>query len=358
MIYGVKGDLNVCDYIRGSDAASVHFLVEISGEDIVLAAAELGGALEAVGVHDADIRLDGRAALFHAPEDKGLTAGKRLALMRHLDELLVTGRDLGGIVKWRALDSIPKSRMAVRARRLAPDVIVDLREAERFLGARVAERHPIDLDDPEEELRLLFGARVYLCRRLASIDRRGFEARRPMRRPFFSPTTLHPKFARLLVNLSCVPSGGTVLDPCCGTGGILMEAAMVGALPLGSDISERAVAGSRANLDHFGIEGVRIERVDLSAAPGIFGRVDAVATDLPYGRASYTARERADTVLRRFLDMLAECLKPCGTAAFSYSRAIEPDSLPEELTLIFSHPVRMHRSLTRHFTAVRRLSQG
>ncbi|MEW5936915.1 MAG: methyltransferase domain-containing protein [Candidatus Thermoplasmatota archaeon] len=331
----------------------VRLLAEMSGEDLRLAASEISGALEAVGCTAPDIEIDGSAALFHVSEEEGEAAGKRLALVRCLDEVLVIGDKLEDIMSWPDLEQIPKSRMAVRARRLRRDIEVDLREAERSLGSKVAERHIIDIEDPEKELRLLFGRRVYLCLRLMRIDRSGFEARRPMCRPYFSPTTLHPKFARVLVNLSRVPDRGTILDPFCGTGGILMEAALINTSPIGSDISRDAVEGCRANLSHFGIEGVRLEAVDVSEAPGVFGRVDAVATDLPYGRASYTARERPEAVLRRFLDMLVECLKPGRMAALSYSRALH--SLPEGLTLRFSHPIRVHRSLTRHFTVVQRV---
>jgi len=61
---------------------------------------------------------------------------------------------------------------------------------------------------------------------------------------------LPPKLARMMINLSGVPSeGNTILDPFCGSGTILMEAQLMGFERLiGSDISEKAVEDTATNL--------------------------------------------------------------------------------------------------------------
>ena len=61
--------------------------------------------------------------------------------------------------------------------------------------------------------------------------------------------TLPPKLARMMVNLARVPSGGTLLDPFCGSGTILTEALLAGVTSvMGADVSPRAVSDSQANL--------------------------------------------------------------------------------------------------------------
>ena len=61
---------------------------------------------------------------------------------------------------------------------------------------------------------------------------------------------LPPKLAQILINLcGDLPQGARVLDPFCGTGVVLQEAALMGYTPYGTDINERMVEYSRKNLD-------------------------------------------------------------------------------------------------------------
>ena len=61
---------------------------------------------------------------------------------------------------------------------------------------------------------------------------------------------LPPKLARILVNLSQMPKDAIILDPFCGSGTILTEAATLGYTNLiGSDISAKAVADTKKNLE-------------------------------------------------------------------------------------------------------------
>lgn len=60
---------------------------------------------------------------------------------------------------------------------------------------------------------------------------------------------LPPKLAQILINLcGKLPEGARVLDPFCGTGVILQEAAIMGYVPYGTDLNERMVEYSKKNL--------------------------------------------------------------------------------------------------------------
>ena len=59
---------------------------------------------------------------------------------------------------------------------------------------------------------------------------------------------LPPKLARMMVNLTGIASG-RVLDPFCGTGVLLQEAALLGFDVYGTDLSEKMVRYSTENLD-------------------------------------------------------------------------------------------------------------
>lgn len=60
---------------------------------------------------------------------------------------------------------------------------------------------------------------------------------------------LPPKLAQILINLcGKLPEGTRVLDPFCGTGVVLQEAAIMGYIPYGTDLNERMVEYSKKNL--------------------------------------------------------------------------------------------------------------
>lgn len=60
---------------------------------------------------------------------------------------------------------------------------------------------------------------------------------------------LPPKLARMLVNLAGLPLDEALLDPFCGSGTILTEAALLGHKNLiGSDISDKAIADTKQNI--------------------------------------------------------------------------------------------------------------
>lgn len=60
---------------------------------------------------------------------------------------------------------------------------------------------------------------------------------------------LPPKLARIMVNLAGIPKNAALLDPFCGSGTVLTEAADMGFTTLrGTDISKKAVQDTRQNL--------------------------------------------------------------------------------------------------------------
>lgn len=97
-------------------------------------------------------------------------------------------------------------------------------------------------------------------------------------RPYVTSSSLPARLARVLVNLVASP-GDSLLDPCCGTGTIVMSAAHSGIHAVGSDVNPRMVGATTKNLQHFGLSA----DIALGDAIQIRGQFDAIATDLPYG---------------------------------------------------------------------------
>src|SRR3990172_6912219 len=169
----------------------------------------------------------------------------------------------------------------------------------------------------------------------------------PPRPPFFHPTTLHPRYARALVNLSRCPPGGRLADPFCGTGGILLEAALCGLQARGADVSPAMVAGAAETLEEFNVKAeLSVGDVGLLAH---WEGVRAIATDPPYGRAASTQREPLPDLYRRFFAVAAEHARRGAAVAVIVPSSEMVDVGREFLHLEETHVLRVHRSLDRHF---------
>jgi len=326
----------------------MRLLVELSGEQPALARAEALAALEASRHRHRLLLAESRLLAVETDADPAWL-GRRLGLAHYVEELLAWG------TLDEALEAAQKVDFRDRTFRVRVNSLKSCHnkaEIERRIGDLVTGR--VDLAAPQEEVRLIEGERHYLCRRLAAIDRHAFEARKVGERPFVQPISLHPRFARALVNLSRVRDGDTLLDPFCGTGGILLEAGLLGARVVGGDVREDMVEGCRATLRAFGL-AADLHAADIGQLPEIVGRVDAIATDPPYGRATSTKGEPIASLSRRGMEVAAETLRPGGHLAMIVPdlRLAEP---PEGLTLVEAYPLYVHKSLTRHFVVIRRAS--
>jgi tRNA (guanine10-N2)-dimethyltransferase len=333
----------------------VRLCFETSGEHPTLPGAEIASTVEAVAGRRPSVSSDGMAIFASCPARAVDGVVSRLALCHSVSELLGEHATVNGASRMASLEEISGKSVKVRAVVVSGEwTKAQQMGAERAVGAVLAKRNTIDLRNPEIEVRVMLGSRVRVCRLVGRIDRKGFESRKGENRPFFSPISLHPKYARALVNLSGVKPGGRLLDPFCGTGGILIEAAIAGTKVMGSDLDQRMLDGSAENLAHFGLEPERLENCDISKITDIFGKVDAIATDPPYGRASSTGKEGPSLLHRRMLFALCDVLVPGGRAAIVLPDISVVEELPDGLRLLESHPLRVHRSLVRHFVVLRK----
>jgi tRNA (guanine10-N2)-dimethyltransferase len=145
---------------------------------------------------------------------------------------------------------------------------------------------------------------------------------------------LPPKLARMMVNLSETdPIHSTLLDPFCGSGTVLMEASLMGyEKVIGSDISEKAIADTKANLDWLNARrGAGIPPITLIVSPAqtlsIAEPVDAIVTETYLGPALH-GREHPEflkqnlanlaTLYRDAFGALVRLVKPGGSAVVAF----------------------------------------
>ena len=123
-------------------------------------------------------------------------------------------------------------------------------------------------------------------------------------RPFFKPVSLDPRIARAMVNLAHphTPDGRPALaDPLCGTGGVLIEAALLGVHSHGSDLDEEMVEGTQRNLDWLWNEQDELAAVTTEVDDALDFTLDepvsAFAFDPPYGRNSWQSEDGRELLL-------------------------------------------------------------
>lgn len=166
-----------------------------------------------------------------------------------------------------------------RARRLR--LVVRLRQERRFTCTQLREALVRRLDDQVAEAGDRAAAELWVISTSKSALRVGLRVRtlgtrsRQPRR-VERPGAVRPAVAAGMVRL--LPRQGIVLDPCCGTGTIAIEAASVGFLAVAGDLDPAAVAVARAN------GAAVVLRLDARRLPLAADGVDAVVTNLPFGR--------------------------------------------------------------------------
>ncbi|MFZ6030298.1 MAG: TRM11 family SAM-dependent methyltransferase [Chloroflexota bacterium] len=112
-------------------------------------------------------------------------------------------------------------------------------------------------------------------------------------KPYHTSSSLPPRLARAMVNLAWPAK--SLLDPCCGTGSVLLEAATLGMQTYGVDRNPKMVGMSRKNLAHFGLTA----EVARGSAQKYERNVDAIVTDLPYGRFCHSDPDNILTILKQ-----------------------------------------------------------
>ena len=206
----------------------------------------------------------------------------------------------------------------------------------------------VNLDNPTHHFRGLLAGPYFHLGLIAQQRPADFVAsRRPRKRPAFHPSTMTPKLARSMVNLSGAVPGTTFLDPFCGVGGILLEASLLGCDVIGIDAVKRMVRGARRNLKHFQMKPLAFLRGDARNIP--IRDVGAIATDPPYGTGASTLKSTTRNILKEFLPEAHSALARHGRVVVASPTGTGTPGIAESagFKIVDRHEVYVHRRLTR-----------
>jgi len=164
-------------------------------------------------------------------------------------------------------------------------------------------------------------------------------SRKAHKRPKLHPTSLHPKLARALINLTGIKKG-TLVDPMCGSGGVLIEAGLMNLKPVGYDIDNEMIERAKVNLDYYKVKNYSLVSKDFN---NVNKKINFIVCDLPYGLN--TRQKDLSKLYDSFLSQLRKNLGKRAVVVFpgNYEKLIKKN----KFKIINKFSVYIHKSLTR-----------
>jgi tRNA (guanine10-N2)-dimethyltransferase len=172
-----------------------------------------------------------------------------------------------------------------------------------------------------------------------------FESRQAHLRPALHPTAMHPRLARALVN---IVDASPIVDPFCGSAGIMIEAGLMKIKSKGYDIDQIQLNRAKINLHHYKINR-RLYTLARKDATQI-KKMDNIVTDLPYGKSS----KKSDPLEKLYVQFVK---KISGRAVVIFPDYVDFKSILKKnlnkklrMKIVFSYYV--HKSLTRKIVVI------
>lgn len=246
---------------------------------------------------------------------------------------------------------------AVRVKRFQTEI--DTVATERKVGSLILDNCngiKVNLTKPKSLIRVVaFKNEIFVAIERIKLNKKHFEESKPHKRPFFYPGSMNPKLARCMVNLSRVKEGQLLLDPFCGTGGILIEAGLIGCKVVGSDIYWKMKNGTSINLDYYGIKDYRTFNLDVRELK-MYEKVASVVTDPPYGISTSTGDIEGDDIFKEFFYAIYDNMRDDAYLCMASPHYVDLEPMVEEVgfEIVEQYGIKMHRSLTRIITVIRK----
>lgn len=206
----------------------------------------------------------------------------------------------------------------------------------------------VDLKSPQTKI-ILFekekSNKIYLTKKIYENEKE-YLNRMPKLRPISKPYTLKSDLARATINFLNLKKG-TILDPFCGIGGILLEAADMGFNIIGNDISWNDIKNTQKNFKHyFPKKSILTTIADSQTQFLKSNSIDGIVCDIPYGKSS---RKQGTNLYENFLKSAQKYLKTGKRIVIIYANFLQFKNLAlkhfKKITEIEEY---INKSMTRH----------
>ncbi len=186
--------------------------------------------------------------------------------------------------------------------------------------------------------------KIYLTKKIFE-NKKQFLNRMPKKRPVNSPFTLKSDLARALVNLLAIKKG-TILDPFCGVGGLLLEAESMSLKIIGIDIKWKNIIGAKKNIKHYFNTDPTLILADSRDIIIKQNTIDGIVTDIPYGKSTSVIGK---DLYEKFLDNAKLYLKNNKRIVVVYSNYIDiEDAFKKRFNLIYKIREYINKSMIRY----------
>ncbi len=339
------------------EEASSRLYFTVSGEHPTLPKAELIAILETLGVSFKVLGFSYKHVDIDADPTCLVRAGRRGGFIEESGVEIfrspATYNEIAEAAESAPLEDFlaPADTFSVRISRFGEESdSVSTVKLESAVGDLIVRRSAarVNLRAPGKQFRgILTGGDFHFGLSAYSRPRGSVASRRPRKRPVFHPSTMVPKLARCMVNLSRPSPNGIFLDPFCGVGGILIEAGFLGCQVVGVDALSRMLRGTRRNLKHFGFAPLGLVKGDARHLP--VARTDSIATDPPYGTGASTLKSTTARIMGDFLPEARNVLSKGRRVVIASPTGTRSPMIAENAGFRVEdrHLVYVHRSLTR-----------
>jgi tRNA (guanine10-N2)-dimethyltransferase len=204
----------------------------------------------------------------------------------------------------------------------------------------------VNLQNPSTKIEIFARNKIAYAGLVVKEVEHDFEARKAHLRPKLHPSSLHPKLARAMVNMSGIRKG-TVFDPFCGTGGILIEASLMSLKSIGQDLNEEMLSRAKDNLKHYHLS-CKLRHGDSTR---LTTKYEFIVTDLPYGRNTRSEKQ----LYRRFIHNLDKVL--LRRAVLGLPSSVNANALAKgtSLRLVSLFDYYLHKSLSKRIIILEKI---
>jgi len=263
------------------------YLFSLSKDYLALAKAEV------TALFGESSTLSSSLLILHQPTIS-LARASRLGLTRTISKILLCATTLEELLELKLSNTFKITVHGYSPNALSSQALAELLYA-RQTQPRVA------LHSPSHHYVFYWFADVIFATEELYVNQDTPHSRRSHLKQYNHPTSIHPKIARAMINLSGQDS---FIDPFCGAGGIVVEGLLMGLSASGSDINHFLITKAKENANQLGLTTPFTCKDALTLSQ----KTPAIVADLPYGKNS----------------QLSESLTPLYEKFFSVAQSLTP----------------------------------
>lgn len=283
---------------------------------------------------------------------------KNLDLEKRQTLDFIIKKETSGIDFFRVI----KEKYAVRIKKIKTEftkkIKIDpmLRSVSSIIYKQVSKKgKTVSISDADTNIVILYRmgkdeTEINIAEEIFSINEK-FYLRRPDKRPCLKPISLSPRIARVCINLLKLKEKRikTIIDPCCGTGGFLIEAGIMGYELTGMDILPEMIQCTKNNLNYFGISNYELRLEDITKSKPE-KQYDGLVTDLPYGKNTKSEKNIEESY-KRFIRSIKKYSKNIVIITPSFidiNKVIKNNNLKPK----YQYEIKVHNTLNRVLTVI------